>query len=557
MPGMTISRAAARRAITIVLAMVAVAALAWLPSAASASGCTNSWAAKGSGSWFVAANWSKKAVPTSEEEVCITENSTASYTVEMAGTSAVSVKSLTIGGAEHTQTLVVASSNSVNADLTTSAGITNGAHGAITLTNAETSGNNVTIAGPISNAGTITVEPAHGGQRVLQGSLTNTGTLAINANTSFNGSKAALTNEGTLDVATGIQLTVSNEGSATNAASGKIAATGTGDVLIEPSGTFNEAGTTSGTKPVILRDAALKYTGTGASVIAQHGTSSTLSGNIASGQTLVLESTNSENVSTTASASFTNAGSITLTNAETSGNDATLVISSGTLTNEGTITIEKVNGGTRALQGNITNGSKGTLAINTNTSFNASKSALTNDGAINIAAAVQLTASAESSVTNAAGKITAGESSDVLVEPSGTFTQGAGTVSGTKPVILRDAALVYSGSGEGLITQHGTSSTLAGNIAADQKLLLESTNSENVSTTASASFKNAGSITLTKTETSSNNATLVISSGTLTNSGTITSEQGDGGTRALQGNITNTGTLAIDSNTAFDGSKRC
>ena len=554
MPRLTVSLTSARRAITILLAGAALAALAWLPSAAHASGCTNSWAAKGSGSWFVAGNWSKKAVPTSEEEVCITENGTASYTVEMAGTSAVTVKSLTIGGTEHTQTLVVASSNSVNADLTTSAGITNGAHGAITLTNAETSGNNVTIAGPISNAGTITSEPAHGGQRNLQGSITNTGTLAINANTNFNASKAALTNEGSIDVAAGVALIATAESSLTNTSTGKIVATGSGAVLMEPSTTFNEAGTTSGTKPVIVRDAALNYTGTGASLITQHGASgSTLSGNIAAGQSLVLESYNSENVATTASASFKNAGSITLTKAETSNNNATLTISSGTLTNSGTITTEQGNGGARILTGNITN--TGTLAIDSNTSFNGSKTLLMNEGAIDIATGVALTVTAESSVTNAStGKIVATGTGAVLMEPSTTFNE-AGTTSGTKPVIVRDAALNYTGTGASLITQHGASSTLSGNIAAGQSLVLESYNSENVTTTASAGFTNAGSITLTKIETSNNSATLVISAGTLTNSGTITTEQGNGGGRALTGNITNTGTLAIDSNTSFNGSK--
>ncbi len=114
-----------------------------------------------------------------------------------------SVKSLTIGGTSGTQTLAVGSSCSVNAVLTTTAGISNGAQGAITLTNGDGCGDSVTVIGPITNAGTITSEPAHGGARSLQGNLTNTGTLAINANTAFNGTSTLLTNEGAIDVAEG------------------------------------------------------------------------------------------------------------------------------------------------------------------------------------------------------------------------------------------------------------------------------------------------------------------------------------------------------------------
>jgi hypothetical protein len=531
------------------------ALLVLAPTAARASGCEDSWTNTAGGSWFEGANWSKKAPPTSSEEACITEAGT--YTVEMAQkSSTVTVKTLTIGGASGTQTLAVASTNSLNAVLTSSAGIATTAHtGVLVLTNAETSGNSVTIVGPIANAGEIVTEPAHGGQRNLQGELTNaeTGTLVINANTSFDGSKATLISKGKIDLANATQLTASAESTVKNSA-GKIAATGSGDVLMEPKTTFDQGGGgTSGTKPVILRDALLKYTGTGKSLITQHGEESRLGGNISAGQSLVLESTNGENVRSGATGSFSNAGSITLTNSETSANNATLAISSGTLTNTGTITTEKAVGGQRNLQGDIIN--KGTLAINANTAYNELKAGLVNEGAIDVATEVQLIASRESSVMNASGAIAATGSSDLLMEPGTTFTEGAGTTSGAKPVILRNAALVYSGSGESTITQHGEGGTLSGNISAGQSLVLESTNGENVKSTAAAGFSNAGSITLTNSETSANNATLAISSGTLANSGTIVTEPAVGGQRNLLGSIANTGTLAINANTAYDGSK--
>jgi hypothetical protein len=221
------------------------------------------------GSWFTPGNWSTKAVPTSTDEACITTAGT--YTVEMNGPTA-TIKALTVGASSGTQTLQIASTNSVNAFFATTAGISTGAHGVITLTNSETSGTNVTVAGPISNGGAIDVEKAHGGARTNEGNLTNTGTLAINQPTSFNAKAAVLTNEGALNVASGVQLVASNSSSPTNGAGGSIVAAGTGAVLIEPGTSFTEnAGTTTGSKPVIVRDAALQYTGAGASLIAVHG----------------------------------------------------------------------------------------------------------------------------------------------------------------------------------------------------------------------------------------------------------------------------------------------
>jgi len=68
--------------------MVIVMLAVWAPSVADASGCTDSWAAKGSGSWFTPGNWSTGKVPTSTDEACITEAGT--YTVTMTQTSTTS-----------------------------------------------------------------------------------------------------------------------------------------------------------------------------------------------------------------------------------------------------------------------------------------------------------------------------------------------------------------------------------------------------------------------------------------------------------------------------------
>jgi fibronectin-binding autotransporter adhesin len=561
---LTSSLHASGRARTIYAAGLALAAFlvfaAW-SSTARASGC-NTFKNAAGGSWFTAGNWSAGKVPSSTEEACITEPGT--YTVEIPGTSAVTVKTLTVGAASGTQTLAVESTSSVNASLTTESGLTIGTHGVVTLTNAaDGDQNNVTLAGPIDNAGTLASEKGNGsgGSRTIRGNLTNTGTLAINKSTEYSGESTTLTNEGALDLAEGVTLHVTDKSAVVNGTGGKIAATGSGQLLVSGEKTsFTEgAGTTSGTLPVVVDDSALTYTGSGASLIAVRGTS-TLAGSLSAGQSLQIQSTSGENASVTASASFTNAGSIVLTNAaDGDQNNETLVIAKGsTLTNSGTLASEVGNGsgGSRTIQGSVTN--TGTLAIDKSTEYNGEGATLTNEGTVEIAAGFELHVTNDGAVVNGTGgKIVALGSGLLFVQGGGTaFTEGAGTTTGTLPVIVDDSALKYTGSGASLIAIRGTS-TLAGNLAAAQTLVLQSTSGENATVTASASFTNAGSIVLTNAaDGDQNNETLVIAKGeTLTNSGTLTTEvgNGNGGGRSIQGNVTNTGTIAIDKNTEYNG----
>jgi hypothetical protein len=95
-------------------------------------------------------------------------------------------------------------------------------------------------------------------------------------------------------------------------------------------------------------------------------------------------------------------------------------------------------------------------------------------------------------------------------------------------------------------------SKLSGNLSAGQTLSIQSTATENAETRAAVGFTNAGSIILTNGDAAANFAALEILYGTLTSSGTITSEPGVGGARFLEGNITNTGTLAINATTKYD-----
>ncbi len=344
----------------------AEAGAAWV--FASAGKCTDSWTNTAGGSWFTAGDWSRGTPPGPEDTACITASGT--YTVTMTQTSVtgpVRVGSLTVGGASGQQTLAIgACSPEDDATLTATTGIGNGTDGAITLTGVppgagEACGapGTVTLNGPLDNEGAITVEPvSNGAVRQLRGGLTNTGTLAIDANTAYDDSGALLRNEGAIDVAEASRLMLSNASSLSNNLGGSIAGTGSGDVLASGA-TFDEgAGSTSGAKPVIVDDGTLEYTGTtsehGSGPIALRGTSS-LSGDVRSGETLSIESTCSESARANAAGAFYNAGPIVLTSAEGCPGNVTLNLQGATLTTYGTLEVENPQEGTRTIEGGLEN----------------------------------------------------------------------------------------------------------------------------------------------------------------------------------------------------------
>lgn len=142
---------------------------------AGAAGCTDYWVNPAGGSWYTAGDWSTGAPPRSGESACILANGTYTVTLEQTSTTGtVSVKSLKVGGSEGSQTLELASSCSQSAELATSAGVGIGGKATITMTNGGGCANNVTLTGPVSDAGLLDVESAQGGARSIKGNLTDT-----------------------------------------------------------------------------------------------------------------------------------------------------------------------------------------------------------------------------------------------------------------------------------------------------------------------------------------------------------------------------------------------
>jgi hypothetical protein len=165
-----------------------------MPGAASAATCTKTWNT-GVGDWGVAANWTPSGVPTSSDNVCITNPGT--YTVTMAPTDSGAVASLTLGAptaGDGTQTLsVVGQSNLSGSTTTHQTVLTLSSGGAITqsgqlildatpngTTNDGVMGGNAELdPGALTNAGQIVtqVEDSQWGTTLGAGTITNTGAI--------------------------------------------------------------------------------------------------------------------------------------------------------------------------------------------------------------------------------------------------------------------------------------------------------------------------------------------------------------------------------------------
>jgi hypothetical protein len=490
--------------------------------------------------------WST-GVPASGQSVCITAAGT--YTVTLAQDTGGVVGAVTVGGAKGTQTLQLVDS-CVSNSILRAASVGVAQHGALILTDGACA--NVAwllLSGALTNAGAVSVLPGNGGGRAITASIVSTGTVDLSATVSVNPGSSSFDNKGPLTIGSGAAVTV--YGAFVNDAK-SVTVNGTGVLTVPTGGTYTQnAGTVGGTAamPVVVDNGHVVYKGTGAGTVWAEG-GSTVGGNLAAKQALVVASTCSEHAQVTAARAFTNAGTITLTNADSCQNNATLTISSGVLTNSGTLDAAAgAGGGVRQFQGGITN--TGSITLEQSASQGTSGALIDNKGAIHIADGVVFDPSLGNLVDDAKGSIVVDGNGYVWMHGagphSGTYTQGAGTVSGTSttPIYLDDANVVYTGAGASKVFAQG-SDGITGNLAAGQSLTVESTCSEHATVTAAKSFTSAGSIVLTNSDTCPYNATLAVTSGTFTNSGTVDAAAGIGGSRYLQGNVTNTGTITVE-----------
>jgi hypothetical protein len=502
----------------------------------------------GSGNWNVGSNWSA-GVPSSTTAVCIT--TAGSYTVTVNDSEFAA--SLTVGAASGTQPeLLLASQGGVeSAYLQVAGDISNGA--TIDLSSqgagaAETT--TLNWAGTLINSGTLATDVGTSkGTRYLEGDIASSSAINISAPTVLDQYNAQFDNAGALTVASTGSVDLNGPIDFTNDTGGSISNSGT--FTAEGDSLFTQgAGTVSGTA-VVINNATLIDAGTGAGGFQMEG-SDTLVGNVASGQTLTLAGvTGTTAVTVTAPGSFTNAGTIVLTDVGKTNQSSEYADLewSGTLTNTGTLSLQPgVVSDYRYLYGNLHN--QGTVTVSSPLaeyqSYGSDGALLTNSKTFTVASGGVFTAN-YADVVNSGGSI---NDTGNFVLVNGVFEEGAGKTTGNAVNLTSSSTLDFIGGGASkfVFTQSGE---LVGNIASGQFVTVAGVTATNDTyVTAPGSFTNAGTITLTtQGATSGSNQVAELSwSGTLTNSGSITATKGTtGGARYLEGQVlSNSGNIGVN-----------
>ena len=429
------------------------------------------------------------------------------------------------------------------------------------------------------SGGTLQVDSGAGGARSISGNVTNDGTVNVDANSSYG--PGTWDNAGPVNIADGVVLTIATSPSIfTDDTGGSVVSNGTnhtGQLVVDGANTYNQGnGTTSG-EPVLLAGpagssggVALHYTGNGSSAIVAQGGDDTVDGAIVSGQTLTVNGTCSNNAVTTVDANETNAGTVHLSSSGC-GNPSTLAVTSGdTFTNQsaGIVDLDAGAGGARSISGNVTN--DGTVNDNVNASY--SGGTWENAGQLNIATSTTLNAPSTTSTTftdDTGGSVNATGSGELVLDGGNTYNQGAGTTTGTEPVLLSgtpgstgDVALHYTGAGSSVVTTEGDD-TLDGTISAGQTLDVVGTCSDNADLTLDQPVTSTGTIVMTSAQ-CGNAATITGASSTGLDHLTIGKHgvletlngAGNGGRTIDDDLVLKKGAFDVNANTTFTAEKK-
>ena len=295
--------------------------------------CSTSWKAATSGDWFVAANWSH-GVPTSSSDACVGVAGTYSVTVTGPGNVA---KSLTLGAGSGVQTLDLSGDCAHGqATLVLSADSTIGGNGAVSFDTSGCANGTLEVDGAtLTNEGLVTMSNPPNVQAwpSLSANTVNQGTINVNANARL---WDTWTNNGTINLADQTFTTIS--GSLLN--DGAINAAGSGTLSFQMSTFTLATGTTTGVHPVELYQGTFNDSGAGKSTVTIVSQTTTFTGNVARGQTVILDASCTNHfVVMSAAASWTNRGTIIL---ESDGAclEQARIQNAATFTNAGTLRVQ-------------------------------------------------------------------------------------------------------------------------------------------------------------------------------------------------------------------------
>jgi hypothetical protein len=296
------------------------------------------------------------------------------------------------------------------------------------------------------------------------------------------------------------------------------------DLLVD-GGTLNFNGGAIPGQPAVRNSILNLGSANPATFVIQGNT--TLTGNVAFGQTLWVQGRNFVGSATLRSAAgFSNAGTIRLESIDQALWNANVVVSSGALTNAtgGTLRAGAGPGGTRVIDGNVVN--QGTLTVEPGCSLFAVRTG-------------------GPTFDQNAGSISA---DGPFSHEGGRFNFNGGALSGS--VAVRSAQLSVAAT----VTTPSTvlalgNSTLLDNASPAVTVWVQGRNVIGSATlTIAAGAGNAGTLRLESID-AGWNVTVSVASGALTNapSGTIRTGAGSGGFRIINGNVVNQGTVVVES----------
>ena len=486
-----------------------------------------------------AANWSTAAVPGPGDDVCITATTTTNppavadtYTVILNGN--FSVHSLTLGGPNGTQTLVLPAAN-LSFGLGGASAVT--ANGVLTLGDSG-GGFSVLSGSPLTNGGHLNTIAGGGGIRYLRLSIINTaaGTISIGT-TTLQDQGNLTTNSGSVIVEPNGNLGLTGGSSLSNIAG---AVTNNGTFGMSGGGTFTQRGGTQSGNPVLLSGVTLDddlaagaglFTFTGNSTLTGSGSNP----GVATGQVVTVSA---GNVRVALGVNLTNAGTLIMGD---SGGGFSVLDNPGTLTNSGHLNSIAGGGGIRYLRLNVVN--TGTIDIGTTTLQDQGGTLTTNNGTLTVGVNGNFAVSGGFSFANngGGGVINTGM---FRMSGGGTFRQRGGTQSGN-PVLLGGVILDDDlAAGPGLF-EFIANSTLTGSgsnpgVAPGQVVTVSA---GNVRVALGVNLTNAGTLIMGD---SGGGFSVLDNPGALTNSGHLNTIVGGGGVRYLRTDISNTATGIID-----------
>ena len=521
------SRAHMRRRLVGVLAGLTVLGAGVLPTlgaapaGATTPACQDRWTNPAGGAWATPGNWSS-GVPSSAEVACVTIPTSAPVTG-----STITVGGLVVGGpagTAGTSTLALVGTTTISGAATVAT------TGVVTAQNTlDQAAGTLVVDGSLSSSANLSIKGSGG---LTVGS---TGVFEANDQVLLDG-PGTFTNEGAVVVPSGASFYADpSPSTVTFDNAGGVLLDEGADVEFQAGSTFVEgAGAAVATATVGTSDAAVRtigatldLTGTGSSSFLMQG--GTLEGSLAAGQTVHATGivTTSGPVVNHGALLFPSGGTLDIDPASTLTNDGLLVSRSG-----------QVN-----VSGTLDNEADGTIQVDSSQLALQNAYNLHNDGTISIAPAGDVLAThstgMSATIENEAGRIENGNATTggFTVDSGATFAESAGTTTGN--VVQVEGSLDLSGTGaSSFLLSNGT---ISGDVAADQAVTIQGTDS------TTASFTNTGTLELR-----SDTVTLAAGS-TLTNDGVLGLA---GGESNVNGSITNAsqGTLTIDHGTELTDS---